>query len=138
MHGIFASGQKKKKKTTPTIPLFTSSKTYPEFPVVSFPSKILLPSWEIKSTLVGFSSSTCSGTLLRWPLSQSVSSGTCYHLVMSYEALPTPITISFTPLCGRLCVGSFYTHVHMEARSVHMEHVFFYALCLVCKDTVAH
>lgn len=133
MHGIFASGP---KIPTTAIPLFTSSKTYPEFPVVSFPSKILPPSWEIRSALVGFSSSTCSGTLLRWPLTQSVSRGICYHLVMSYEALPTPITISFTPLCERLCVG--YTNVHMEARSVPMEHVFFYALCLICKGMVAH
>lgn len=92
------------------------------------------PCQEVESTLTGFPLFNCSGILPHWPLCHSVSIVICLHLVISFQALSRPTTTLFTHVCAHICAASFYICVPMEARCVHMKHVF-YALHLICKDS---
>lgn len=119
------------KNPTTISPLFTSSKAYPEFPVVSFPAKILL-AWEGDSKHSHWLSFTHPlwSTVPLAPLSECLqwdllSPG---YIIFGLVNLYNYFLHSF--VCERIHVGSFYTRVHMEARCVHMEHVFFCALML--------
>lgn len=121
-------------KETTIIPSFTSSKTFPEFPVASTPTKILQPLLgDGKHPHWFLPSSSCSGTL---PPSL-VSLSQCLHcdlLSPGYIILgPVKIYNYFVHslVCVHICAGSFYTRVHME-------YIFFYALYLICKNRVSH
>lgn len=120
-------------KETTIIPSFASSKTFPEFPVASTPTKILQPLLgDGKHPHWFLPSSSRSGTL---PPSL-VSLSQCLHcdlLSPGYIILgPVKIYNYFVHslVCVHICAGSFYTRVHME-------HIF-YALYLICKNRVSH